>query len=565
MDDVWQAPGPGSWMRDDVHFTGAMSGYLAALFMPAFAEGWRQGFARYGLPLESLQPAVVGGRMFARVQPVGAPEPKPGKTSSPPPKLVMRVLFAVHPELRRRRKSAAETLASKRWRSDRAIWREQDGPALRARCIELQAVDPDKLDDAALRDHLAALERLFHDGNVIHFRQNPASGIPVGDFVVHTTEWAGVEAAEATAALQGHSPASARCLELLDVVASAVSPVPGLAASLADQTVSPRSRLAELRESSPAAAAALDDYRAEYGQRIVTGFDVTDHTLAELPDVVVNSILARLCPPATDPVQAGNAAADALRERVPEQHRAAFDELLDEARAGYALHDEDVGYAFTWPLGLIRRALLVAGARLADRGALELPAHVFDAEPEEVARLLVGEQGAPTVAELARRASDRGRLAALDPPDHLGPVGALPDASLFPAPVARVTRALMAWIADANLARSAAGNGRGIVGVAASPGVYEGRACVLSGPGEFSRLELGDVLVAPVTSPAYNTVLPLLGAVVTDRGGALCHAAIVAREFAIPAVVGTISATRDIPDGAKVRVDGTTGTVTILG
>src|SRR5258706_667759 len=82
MDDVWVAPGPGSWIRDDVHFEGALRGYLAALFMPAFAEGWRAGFARYGLPLESLQPAMVGGRMFARAQPVGAPEPKPRKSSA---------------------------------------------------------------------------------------------------------------------------------------------------------------------------------------------------------------------------------------------------------------------------------------------------------------------------------------------------------------------------------------------------------------------------------------------------------------------------------------------------
>src|SRR5690349_22066114 len=120
MTDEWKAPGPGSWMRDDVHFAGAMSGYIAALFMPAFEEGWRNGFARYGLPIESLQTAVVGGRMFARVQPVGAPEPKEGKASSPPPRFMMRALFALHPELRRRRKAAAETLATKRWRADRA-------------------------------------------------------------------------------------------------------------------------------------------------------------------------------------------------------------------------------------------------------------------------------------------------------------------------------------------------------------------------------------------------------------------------------------------------------------
>jgi pyruvate,water dikinase len=132
--------------------------------------------------------------------------------------------------------------------------------------------------------------------------------------------------------------------------------------------------------------------------------------------------------------------------------------------------------------------------------------------------------------------------------------------------LARVTRAMMLYVADANFVRPATSSeSHDVVGVGGSPGTYEGRARVLSGPLEFERLKVGDVLVAPLTSPAYNVALPLLGAVVTDRGGALSHAAIVAREFSIPAVVGTVDATRRIPDGAKVRVDGTTGVVRVLG
>src|SRR5206468_2346285 len=98
----------------------------------------------------------------------------------------------------------------------------------------------------------------------------------------------------------------------------------------------------------------------------------------------------------------------------------------------------------------------------------------------------------------------------------------------------------------------------------ASAGSYEGPARVVLGPEDFDHLTRGDVLVAPVTSPAYNVVLPLLGAVVTDKGGTLCHAAIVSREFGIPAVVGTADATSRIPDGATVRVDGDAGTVEVI-
>lgn len=102
-------------------------------------------------------------------------------------------------------------------------------------------------------------------------------------------------------------------------------------------------------------------------------------------------------------------------------------------------------------------------------------------------------------------------------------------------------------------------------GIPVHPGTYEGAARIIHNSSEFGRIQPGDVLVARSTSPYFNVVLPMLGAIVTDRGGALSHAAIVAREYGIPGVVGTREATSTIPDGARVRVDGTTGEVTVLG
>jgi phosphoenolpyruvate synthase/pyruvate phosphate dikinase len=102
-------------------------------------------------------------------------------------------------------------------------------------------------------------------------------------------------------------------------------------------------------------------------------------------------------------------------------------------------------------------------------------------------------------------------------------------------------------------------------GLAASPGVYEGPARRVSGPSEFERIVQGDILVTESTSEAFNILLPLLGAIVTDAGGLLSHAAIVAREYGIPGVVGTREATERIADGARVRVDGVAGEVTVIG
>jgi pyruvate,water dikinase len=104
-----------------------------------------------------------------------------------------------------------------------------------------------------------------------------------------------------------------------------------------------------------------------------------------------------------------------------------------------------------------------------------------------------------------------------------------------------------------------------IRGLAASAGVYEGIARRVAGPKDFNLIQKGDVLLTEATTEAFNILLPLLGAIVTDSGGALSHAALVSREYGIPGVVGTRDATERIAEGARVRVDGDAGEVTVLG
>ena len=103
-----------------------------------------------------------------------------------------------------------------------------------------------------------------------------------------------------------------------------------------------------------------------------------------------------------------------------------------------------------------------------------------------------------------------------------------------------------------------------IRGTAASAGRATGIARLVRDARDFSRLTAGDVLVSPTTTPAWTPVFTSIGGLVTDSGGILCHAAVVAREYGLPAVVGTDAATRLIPDGALVSVDGTTGEVHIM-
>jgi pyruvate,water dikinase len=101
--------------------------------------------------------------------------------------------------------------------------------------------------------------------------------------------------------------------------------------------------------------------------------------------------------------------------------------------------------------------------------------------------------------------------------------------------------------------------------MSASPGQVEGTARVVLDAADLDQLEPGDVLVARVTAPSWGPVFGQIGAVVTDIGGMMSHAAIVCREYGLPAVTGTGSATTAIRSGQRVRVDGDTGQVTVLG
>jgi pyruvate,water dikinase len=106
--------------------------------------------------------------------------------------------------------------------------------------------------------------------------------------------------------------------------------------------------------------------------------------------------------------------------------------------------------------------------------------------------------------------------------------------------------------------------GAELEGSSGSPGVVEGPVRVCRTVAEIAALQEGEVLVCPTTSPSWATAFTKIKAAVTDVGGIMCHAAIVCREYGLPAVVGTGTATQVLKTGQRVRVDGTAGTVTLL-
>jgi pyruvate,water dikinase len=197
---------------------------------------------------------------------------------------------------------------------------------------------------------------------------------------------------------------------------------------------------------------------------------------------------------------------------------------------------------------------------------------VFDLEIPEALAALCGDPSAP--ADPAALAAARNRDRTTDrpePPRTFGTPMAPPDLGAFPADVAATMGALL-WLvqkagvseagddgdAKALAKRSVSGD---VEGIGASPGTYEGTVRVLKGEQDFDKLQDGDVLVCPITSPIWSMLFPQVGALVCDQGGPMSHPAIIAREFGIPAVLSTGSATTTLLDGERVRVDGDNGVV----
>lgn len=106
--------------------------------------------------------------------------------------------------------------------------------------------------------------------------------------------------------------------------------------------------------------------------------------------------------------------------------------------------------------------------------------------------------------------------------------------------------------------------GERLAGLPASGGRATGPVCIVSGPTEFGKLQRGDILVCPATTPAWTPLFAIAAAVVTDVGSPMSHAAIVAREYGVPAVVATSRATTLLRDGQTITVDGDTGSVAVM-
>ena len=241
--------------------------------------------------------------------------------------------------------------------------------------------------------------------------------------------------------------------------------------------------------------------------------------------------------------QAAETAASEALAASPRRLRA-FRRLLADAQHIVPIREEQTEeLTIAWPV--MRRAVLRIGEALADRGVIADPDDVFFLTRAEVLAALDGAP-LPATIDVAGRRSVRTEQIRLVPPRLVGRVNPM---------IQRV------WDSFPGLIGARPSDQALVSGVPASAGRATGLVRVIRGPDEFDQLQSGEILVAPLTAPAWTPLFTRAAAVVTDVGSAAAHASIIAREYGIPAVVGCGDATARLRTGMRVTVDGSTGNV----
>jgi phosphohistidine swiveling domain-containing protein len=244
-------------------------------------------------------------------------------------------------------------------------------------------------------------------------------------------------------------------------------------------------------------------------------------------------------------------AAEATVKRLKGLRRWAFRKTLGMAQTMAAVRENalsDIGLGYP----LLREMLRELGRRFVEAHVITQAEDVFWLQESEVGAgveaLARGELPNNLQAPVAQRKARHEALKRVTPPPMLPPK----------------KKYLGLDMADFTPATAESQTGGTLKGIGASAGRVTAPACVLHGPEDFDRMRPGDVLVAATTTPAWTPLFAMASAVVTDIGGPLSHGSIVAREYGIPAVMGTGVATRRIHGGQMIMVDGEAGLVTVL-
>ncbi|MCU1502879.1 MAG: hypothetical protein JWM12_2233 [Ilumatobacteraceae bacterium] len=543
---TWTIDAPGQWALDMSHSPGGTTPLMQAIMTASMPAGMRRMFRDLGAPIDTLDVRFVHGHFYTRLRPLFGADKPPRKL---PPAFVLKAVARLHPTMRARTKTAASTLTDEPWTKVIADWRNGGRARVESQNLALQDVDLTALDDVDVAVHAVTCFDHCITNFELHFWLHGYDLGPLGQYLYEGRQW-GLGPADLLPLLEGASPSTSEPGRQLRRIRELVERHGATPASLDD-----------VRALSPEGSAAVDAYLRYRSAQLFSRYDLDGVTLGERPDLVLAGILNA---EPRDTSAAISAQTGAVRDRVPPQHRDRFDEVLRQAREAMDLRDDNGPNTAEWPLGLLRLALLELGRRMVAAGRAHAAEHALELTPDELraARRSVDGPGADA---LATRGAARVESAGFTAPKTIGDPEPAPPLDTLPAPLAHLVgmvqtvRSQMAMGPDA-LAAASNLHGTGVGTQSA-----RGTARVARSPEEaLDKLEPGDILVVTSTTPAYNLVLSLAGGVVTTEGGPLSHAAVLARELGIPAVVGAAGALAEIPDGTEVEIDPVAGEVRIV-
>ncbi|HZA36735.1 MAG TPA: PEP/pyruvate-binding domain-containing protein [Vicinamibacterales bacterium] len=535
---------PGRWMKDSIHWSGPMTPVGASILSPLVETMLAEVFAEFGVPLERMLVRPFGGEIYMQEIEIGGRH----NTGAPPPWWLGAIAFRCVPPLRRVATTARQALP--KLEAYPRAWEESWRAECTSRIEKARAVDLRQLDDEALAGHLDQLvDEVLTPNLRAHFRLVLPDIVALYDLAVCCRELLGWDDGQMLELLAGLSTTATQpALELAEVseLAGADAVSQGLGA---------------VRATS--AGPRLDAWLNRWGLRGLE-FDPGAPTVSEQESLILQ--LLRQPHRTTAPTNAREQARARARAALGDRDRARFDEVLHVAERVHPQREENVLYTQSLPMGLMRRTLLDIGRRLVAAGALAVADDVVYLERAEIRPALEGRlTGEAAAVRVRRRQAERRWVRAHPGPAYHGPAPFSPPSTRgLPGALRRLLDAFI-WETALETAPEAPASGSGMLsGAGASAGHATGRVRVIRGEDELSRFEAGEILVCPSTHSSWAVVFARAAAVVTDHGGVLSHPAIVAREYGIPAVVGTGSATTLLRDGQMVCVDGAAGRVEIV-
>lgn len=559
-------PPPGFWEREGSHYPLPLYPITRSAFLPLVNKAFRRACAEFPMLLETIELREIGGHVYQRVVPPG------GKDRPAPPDWLWSLMVKVVPPIRVQIKRCEEVMQSDKAGRFIERWYDEWKPMIRSRIAELRRVDRASLSDADLDRHIQATAAFLDESFQIHMMLNLALNFMLAEFAFACQELLGWDDRKCFDLVSGLSETSSEPARALAALARRVQQSPTacrLLRQVGDDTID------RLAEAEPELYQAFVAYQEAYGCRAIR-YDVAYPTMEERPELILRIIQDQIhC--GHDPEDADAAVAAQRLSTVADARGMLagqsasdferFERTLRRAERAYPVREEHGFFDAAGPLALCRYACLEASRRLVERGKLARVDDFWFLDLDELRAALRGDSHAPLNDTITRRKGERAWALANPGPASYGRQFAPPSLAVLP-PVARAAHEAVTWILERTFATAQSGlqqqaNAGAIKGIAAASGTYTGTVRVIKDEDEFGKIQPGDVLVCPITSPVWSVLFPSVGALVTDTGGILSHAAIIAREFRIPAVVATGNATQLLRDGQVVTVDGSGGLVVL--